>query len=149
MKVILLQDVKNTGKQGEVVTVADGYGRNYLFPRKLATAAAGGALKNLETKHALEERRDVKIRQGAESIKTTLEEKTVTVHARSGSGKLYGRITAQDIAEQIEKDFGVKLDKRKVHLNTPIKAIGDYEVPLKLHKEITLPIKVSVVGETA
>ena len=149
MKVILLQDVKNTGKQGDVVTVADGYGRNYLFPRKLATAAAGGALKNLELKHALEERRDEKIRTGAEAIKTTLEDKTITVYAKSGAGKLYGRITSQDIAEQIEKDFGVKLDKRKVHLNTPIKSVGEYEVPLKLHKEITIPVKVAVVGEPA
>jgi large subunit ribosomal protein L9 len=149
MKVILLQDVANTGKQGDVVTVADGYGRNFLFPRKLATAAAGGALKNLETKHALEARRDEKIRQSAESIKTALEDKTVTVFAKTGAGKLYGRITAQDIAEQIEKDFGVKLDKRKVQLNTPIKSVGEYDIPLKLHKEITVPVKVAVVGQSA
>jgi large subunit ribosomal protein L9 len=149
LKVILLQDVKDTGKQGDVVTVADGYGRNFLFPRRLATVAAGGALKNLEAKHAQEERRDEKIRQTAETTKTKLEDKTITIYAKSGAGKLYGRITAQDIADQIEKDFGIKFDKRKVHLNTPIKAIGEYDVPLKLHKDITLPVKVSVVGEHA
>ncbi len=147
MKVILLQDIEHTGHENEVVTVADGYARNYLFPRKLAVAAAGGALKNLEIKNALESRKDEKIRQSAESIKTALEDKTVTLHAKSGAGKLYGRITAQDIADALSRDFHVKLDKRKINLVTPIKSLGDYEVPLKLHKDVTIPVKVTVVAE--
>ena len=147
MKVILLQDIKNTGKQGEVLTVADGYARNYLFPRKLAVEAAGGALKNLETKHALEERRGEKLLQQAQSQLSKLENKTVTLHAKTGAGKLYGRITTQDIADAISKDLGVKIDKRKVTLESPIKAVGEYDVPLKLHRDVTVPIKVAVVGE--
>jgi large subunit ribosomal protein L9 len=147
MKVILLQDITSTGKQGEVITVADGYARNYLFPRKLAVAAVGGAMKNLEIKHALEERRSGKLLQQAQDQQTSLENKTVTLHAKTGAGKLYGRITNADIAEAIERDLGVKIDKRKVNLQTPIKAVGEYEIPLKLHRDISVPIKVAVVGE--
>ena|SRR5579883_789549 len=147
MKVILLQDIQHTGKQGDVITVADGYARNYLFPRKLAVEAAGGALKNLEIKHALEQKRDEKILQQAEAARGKLEDKTVTLRAKSGAGKLYGRVTAQDIADAIEKELGVKLDKRKVNLVDPIKALGEYDVPLKLHRDVTVPLKVNVVGE--
>ena len=149
MKVILSQDIKNSGKQGDVITVSDGYARNYLFPRKLAVSAEGGALKNLEVKKALEERRSEKLLTSAEATKVSLSEKTLTLKARTGAGKLYGRITAQDIADAVERDLGVKLDKRKISLLNPIKALGEYEVPLKLHKELTLPVKVSVVGDPA
>lgn len=147
MKVILLQDITHTGKQGDVVTVADGYARNYLFPRKLAVEAAGGALKNLEIKQSLEQKRDEKILQQAESTREKLADKTVTLRAKSGAGKLYGRITAQDIANAIEKELGVKLDKRKVNLVDPIKSLGEYDVPLKLHRDVSVPVKVNIVGE--
>ena len=147
MKVILLQDIKDAGKQGDVITVSDGYARNYLYPRKLAVEAAGGALKNLQVKQALESRRSEKLLQQAHDQEANLSEKTVTLTAKTGAGKLYGRITNQDIADAILKDLGVKLDKRKVNLNIPIKSIGDYEVPLKLHRDVTVPIKVSVVAE--
>ncbi len=147
MKVILLQDIKDSGKQGEILTVSDGYARNYLFPRKLAVEAAGGALKNLETKKALEERRGEKLLTQAQTQQAALLDKTVTLHARSGAGKLYGRITSQDIADAIAKDLGIKVDKRKVNLDSPIKAAGEYEVPLRLHRDVTVPIKVAVVAE--
>ncbi len=147
MKVILLQDIKETGKQGDVIAVSDGYARNYLFPRKLATEAAGGALKNLEIKKALEERRGEKLLQQAQREQATLENKTVTLHAKTGAGKLYGRITSQDIADAISRDLGVKIDKRKVGVEAPIKALGEYDVPLRLHRDVTVPIKVAVVAE--
>jgi large subunit ribosomal protein L9 len=147
MKVILLQDVQHTGKQGEVVTVSDGYARNFLFPRKVAIAAEGGALKNLEIKKVLEDRRSDKILHRAEREQAMLSEKTVTLFARSGEGKLYGRITAQDIADAVEKTFGIKLDKRKIHLENPIKARGDYQVPLRLHKDVIVSLKVAVLAE--
>jgi len=147
MKVILLQDVPHTGKQGDVVTVSDGYARNYLFPRKVAIAAEGGAMKNLELKKALEDRRGEKVLHKAEHEQALLTDKTVTLRARSGEGKLYGRITAQDIADAVEKDLGVKIDKRKINLVNPIKALGEYEVPLKLHKDVTVPLKVAVQAE--
>jgi len=146
MKVILLQDIKDTGKQGEIITVNDGFARNYLFPRKLAVAAEGGALKNLEAKKALEERRAEKIIQQAEKDKEALAGKSVTILARSGAGKLYGRITTQDIADAISKDLGVKIDKRKIVLLDSIKAIGGYTVPVKLHRDISVDVVVTVAA---
>ncbi len=148
MKVILLQDIANQGKQGEVVTVADGYARNYLYPRKLAIEAAGGALKNLQTKHALEERRTERMRSDADRTAEMLNEKTITLTVKAGqNSRLYGRITAGDIAEAVERDLNVKLDKRKVGLLDPIKAVGEYDVPIKLHRDVTVPLKVAVIAE--
>lgn len=148
MKVILLQDIANQGKQGEVVTVADGYARNYLYPRKLAIEAAGGALKNLQTKHALEERRTERLRTEADRTAEQLTDKTVTLTVKAGqNSRLYGRITAGDIAEAVERDLSIKLDKRKVGLLDPIKAVGEYDVPIKLHRDVTVPLKVAVVAE--
>ncbi len=141
--------IKSAGKQGDVIAVADGYARNYLLPRKLAVEAAGGALKNLETKRVLEERRGEKLLQEAHAQQTALEGKTVILHAKTGAGKLYGRITNADIADAISREFGVKIDKRKVTLESPIKSTGEFEVPLKLHRDITVPVKVSVVGDQA
>jgi len=146
MKVILLQDIKDSGKQGDVIAVSDGYARNYLFPRKLAVAAEGGALKNLEIKKAIEERRGEKIIQQAEKDKAVIAGKDVTIQARTGNGKLYGRITAQDIADAIGRDLGVKLDKRKINLADPIKQLGQYEVPVKLHRDIVVNVKVNVAA---
>jgi large subunit ribosomal protein L9 len=147
-KVILMQDIEHQGKQGDVVAVADGYARNYLYPRKLAVEAAGGALKNLQVKHALEERRTEKQRADADRTAEQLSEKTITLRVRAGeNSRLYGRITASDIAEAAERDLGVKLDKRKVGLLDPIKAVGEYDVPIKLHRDVTVPLKVAVVAE--
>ncbi|MDR3708379.1 MAG: 50S ribosomal protein L9 [Capsulimonadaceae bacterium] len=146
MKVILLQDIQNTGKQGDVITVSDGYARNYLYPRKLAVEAQGGALKNLLAKNALEERRSEKILTQAQKDQAALEGKVVNIHARSGEGKLYGRVTAQDIADAIGKDLGVKLDKRKISLLDPIKQLGEYQIPVKLHRDVTVDVKVTVVA---
>lgn len=148
MKVILLQDIEHQGKQGDVVNVTDGYARNYLFPRKLAVEAAGGALKNLQAKHALEERRAEKLLQSAEKTAAQLSEKTVTLKMRAGgNNRLYGRVTTADIADAVERDLKVKLDKRKVAMLDPIKAVGEYEIPIKLHRDVTVPIKVAVVAE--
>ena len=148
MKVILLQDIANQGKQGEVVTVADGYARNYLYPRKLAIEAAGGALKNLQTKHALEERRTERMRSDADRTAEQLNDKTITLTVKAGqNSRLYGRITAGDIAEAVERELSIKLDKRKVGLLDPIKAVGEYDVPIKLHRDVTVPLKVAVIAE--
>ena len=149
MKVILMQDIADQGKQGDVVNVSDGYARNYLFPRKLAVEAAGGALKNLQAKHALEERRAEKLLQTAEKAVEQLRDKTVTLPVRAGeNNRLYGRVTAADIAEAARKGLGVTLDKRKVGLIDPIKSVGEYEVPIKLHRDVTVPLKVAVVAQS-
>lgn len=148
MKVILLKDITNQGKQGEVVSVTDGYARNYLFPRKLAVEAAGGPLKNLQIKNALEERRADKLHQAASKTAEQLNEKTVTLKVKAGeNSRLYGRVTSADIADAVERDLSVKLDKRKVGLLDPIKSVGEYVVPIKLHRDVTVDLKVAVVAE--
>jgi large subunit ribosomal protein L9 len=150
MKVILLQDIVNQGKQGEVITVTDGYARNYLFPRKLAVEAAGGPLKNLQIRHALEDRRAENLLQSAEKTAAQLTEKVVTLTVKAGAtNRLYGRITSADIAEAVERDLKIKLDKRKVGLLDPIKSLGEYDVPIKLHRDVTVGLKVAVVAEGA
>lgn len=146
MKVILQQDITKVGREGEVVTVADGYARNYLFPRKLAVEAAGGALKNVQLRQALEERRAERLKAQADRDAATLEGKSVQVPAKAGNGdRLYGSITAQDVADAIQKSLSVSVDKRKVQLLDPIKAIGTFTVPVKLHRDVTVPITVEVV----
>jgi large subunit ribosomal protein L9 len=147
MKVILMQDIADQGKQGEIVNVSDGYARNYLFPRKLAVEAAGGALKNLQVKQALHDRQAEKMLQQAEKSAELLRDKTVTLTVRAGANdRLYGRITAGDIADAAKANLGVALDKRKVGLLDPIKALGEYEIPIKLHRDVTVPLKVAVVA---
>ncbi len=147
MKVILLQDIEHKGKQGDVVAVADGYARNYLYPRKLAIEAAGGALKNLEAKHAQEERKTEKLRADADRTAEQLTDKTITLTVRAGeNSRLYGRVTAADIAAAVEKDLSIKLDKRKVGLLDPIKAVGEYDIPIKLHRDVTVSLKVAVAA---
>ena len=146
MKVILHQDVTKVGKEGEIVTVADGYARNFLFPRKLAVHAVGGALKHLYARQAAEERKAEQLKTQADSNAAALEGKTVQVPAKAGAGdRLYGSITAQDIADAIAKSLGVNIDKRRVQLIDPIKALGSTTVPIKLHRDVTVPITVEVV----
>ncbi len=146
MKVILQQDVLKVGNEGDVVTVADGYARNFLLPRKLAVQAIGGALKNIQLRQALEERRTEKLKAQADQNATALEGKTVRVPAKSGAGdRLYGSITAQDIADAIKNSLSVTVDKRKIHISNPIKALGTFNVPIKLHREVTVPLTIEVV----
>ena len=146
MKVILQQDIKSVGKEGDVITVADGYARNYLFPRKLAIEAAGGALKNVQLKHAQEERRTELLRAKADQSAGIIEGKTVRIEARAGTGdRLYGSITSQDIADAIKRDLGVTVDKRKILMPDPIKAMGKHSVPVKLHRDVTVSMDVEVV----
>lgn len=145
MEVILQKDVAKVGKEGEVVAVSEGYARNYLFTRGLAVEAAGGALKNLKTRQALEERKSEKLLADAQAAQAALDGKTVKIIAKTGAGdRLYGSITSSDITDAIKKDLGVAVDKRKVLLLDPIKAIGTFHVDIKLHKDITVPVTVSV-----
>ena len=144
--VILQQDVDKVGKEGEVVQVSDGYARNYLFTRKLAVEAVGGALKNIQMRQALEERRSEKLLTQATHSASILEGKSVTITAKAGSeNRLYGSITSGDIVEAISKTLGVTVDKRKIHMNDPIKTMGTFTVPIKLHRDVQVPITVEVV----
>lgn len=145
MNVILQKDVTKVGKEGEVVAVADGYARNYLFPRGLAVSASGGALKILEARHAAEERKSEAQLAQAQKDQAALEGKTIKIIGKAGAGdRLYGSITSGDIAETLKKELGVSVDKRRVLLMDPIRAIGTFHVDVKLHKDITVPVTVAV-----
>jgi large subunit ribosomal protein L9 len=150
MKVILQQDIAKVGKEGEVVTVADGFARNYLFPRSLAVAAIGSALKAHQFRRAAEEKKAEQLKTTAENAAAALTDKTVKVIARAGAeGRLYGSVTAQDIADAIQKELGVTVDKRKVALVDPIKSLGNYTVPVKLFRDINATLTVTVVRAQA
>jgi len=148
VKVILTQDVKKLGQKGEIKEVSDGYARNYLFPRGLAVEASGSQLKQLSEKKALEAKKKEKEEDKARSIKEKLDGKEIVVKAKMGKdGRLYGAVTAMEIAEAIAAQEEVSLDKRKIELKENIKQAGEYQVRLKIHAGITAEIKVRVVGE--
>jgi large subunit ribosomal protein L9 len=149
MEVILREHVDNLGKRGEIVKVADGYARNYLLPRKLALPATDGNRKHVERERKIMESREAEEKGQAEAIAARLAAIDVTIARRVGeTDQLYGSVTSADIVEVL-KEKGFDVDKRKLILPEPIKAIGDHDVPLKLHREVTVPLKVHVVKEGA
>ncbi|MCC6483520.1 MAG: 50S ribosomal protein L9 [Armatimonadetes bacterium] len=148
MKVILTKEVSNLGKQGDVVTVAEGYARNYLLPRKMAIEASKGNMQNIERQHALEERLKEKRVATAQAAAGALEGKTITIRGKVGAGaKLFGSITASDIADAVKAQTGVELDRRKIDLHKPLRSIGEHEVPVRLHREVSGKLKVEIVSD--
>ncbi len=147
MKVILREDVEKLGKAGEIVKVADGYGRNFLIPRQLAVPADVRNVRTLEHDRRVIEARAKKTRKAAESLAEKVAAVSLTLPARAGEeGKLFGAITSRDIAEALEK-AGVAIDRKHVQLAEPIKQVGDYKVKVKLGADIVPEISVSVVPE--
>ena len=147
MEVILREHVEHLGKRGEIVKVAAGYARNYLLPRKLALPATEGNKKHVERERKIVEGREAQERGVAEALGARLAALEISIARRVGdTEQLYGSVTSGDIV-QFLKDKGFEVDKRKLILPEPIKAIGDYEVPLKLHREVTIPLKIHVVRE--
>ena len=149
MKVLLLQDVYNLGQAGEVKTVADGYGRNYLLPMGLATLATPAALKRAERiKQAALEKR-AREKADADALAQLISNATLTFHARAGEkGKLYGSITASQIAQALAQKMGLEaFDKRKVALREPIREVGTYSVPIRLSADVTPNVTVVVLPE--
>ena len=147
MKVILLQDVKGTGKKQEIVNVSDGYARNFLFPRKLAVDATPGAAKELEKKQAAERARETERRLAAEKKAASLRGKVITVVAKCGAqGRLYGSVTGAEIAEALKAQHDIEVDKRKIDLAEPIRTVGETEVIVKLYPEISAKMTVRVTG---
>ncbi len=145
MKVILLQDVKGTGKKDEIVTVSDGFARNYLFPRRWAMEATAGAAKEVEKKRAAERQREMEARAAAEQKARELKGKVILVVAKCGEkGRLYGSITGQEIADALKEQHGVSIDKRKIDLKEPIRAVGDVSVNIWVYPNITTPMTVRV-----
>jgi len=147
MKVILKQDVEKLGKVGETVRVAPGYGRNYLLPRKIALEATPGNIRILEQEKVAHARRDQREKEAATLLAKEIVKKEVQVRKKAGEeGSLYGSVTALDIAEFLFA-HKIDIDKRKIQLVEPIKAVGEYQVPIRLHREVTVPIKVVVEPE--
>jgi large subunit ribosomal protein L9 len=147
MEVILREHVDNLGKRGEIVKVADGYARNYLLPRQLALPATEGNKKHVERERKIVESREAEEKAQAEAIAARLASVEITIARRTGeTEQLYGSVTSADIADFL-KGKGFEIDRRKLVLADPIKSIGEHTVPLKLHREVTVPLKVSVVKE--
>ena len=147
MEVILRQHVDNLGKRGEIVKVADGYARNYLLPRKLALPANEGNRKHVERERKIMESREAEEKSSAEAISSRLSLIDISIARRVGdTEQLYGSVTTADIADYL-KAKGFDVDRRKLILPEPIKSLGEYDVPLKLHREVTVPLKVKVVKE--
>ena len=147
MKVILRTDVNELGKRGDIIDVADGYARNYLVPKGIAFKASDGTQAQAKAMRRARDLRDAQDRSAAEEVATTLVSKVVTITARAGSeGKLFGSVTAVDIATAVQEQTGVEIDRRKLELAEPVKTLGTHVVPVKLHTDVQFPITVAVVA---
>ncbi|MCC3378471.1 50S ribosomal protein L9 [Paenibacillus farraposensis] len=147
MKVIFIKDMKGQGKKGQVKEVSDGYAANFLLPRGIARPATEGNMKTLENQNAAEEKRKQEEKKEAEVLGKKLEETTIQLKAKAGEGgRLFGAITSKQIAEAVAKT-GIKLDKRKIELEEPIRTLGVTQMIVKLHPEVKATLKVQVTEE--
>ncbi|MGV3010698.1 50S ribosomal protein L9 [Streptococcus thoraltensis] len=147
MKVIFLQDVKGKGKKGEIKEVPTGYAQNFLLKKNLAKEATNQAIGELKGKQKSEQKHQAELLAEAKATKVELEKEETRVQFTEKvgpDGRTFGSITAKKIAEELQKQFGIKVDKRHIELDHPIRAIGLIEVPVKLHKEVTADIKLAV-----
>ena len=149
MEVILKEDIAKLGSRGDVVKVAEGYGRNYLLPRKLAIEASAANKAVIEQMKAAAVRRSAKEKTQAEELAKQFDGLSVSFHRRSGEhDQLFGSVTSGDIAEALAKK-GFDLDRRKIQLHEPLKTLGEFTVPIRLHKDVTTHLKVVIEKEAA
>lgn len=147
MQVILRENIEKLGNRGDIVTVADGFARNYLLPRRLAVPATEANKKIVEQERQAHLRREAKERSEAEELSKLLAGVTVTIPQKAGEhDQLFGSVTAKDISEALERQ-NFSVDRRKIQLEEPIKQLGEYKVPVRLHKDVTAEILVRVVKE--
>ena len=147
MEVILREHVDNLGRRGEIVKVAEGYARNYLLPRKLALAVNEGNKRQIERERAAAEARDAEERSGAEAVAQRIGALEIEIARRVGENNtMYGSVTTADIAAALHAK-GFEVEKRKITLHDPIKAVGEHLVPVKIHRDVTAQVKVKVVPE--
>ena len=147
MKIVLLSDVKALGKKGAVVEVAEGYARNFLLPRKLATEADKGALAQLGSQKKAQEKRDAQVLADAKALADRLQGAKLAIKAKAGgNGKLFGAVTNADVATAIHAALAVAVDKHKIELKSQIKSVGTYPVEIKLHKSVVAKATVDVVA---
>ncbi len=148
MKVILLKDIKDLGKTGEIKELADGYARNYLIPRGMADEATKDKLKEIEEKNLKAQKTKQKEVTSAEDLKGKLDGKSIQINLKTGGGdKLFGAVTSKEVAELIEKQLKIKIDRKKIEIAEPIKHLGDYVIRVKLYPSIQAEIKLTVSAE--
>ena len=147
MKIILLDDVNKVGRRGEVRDVSDGYARNFLIPKKLALHATAGNMKNLQSIKNQQQAKADRVKDDAEALRARIEALTFEDRRQaSEEGKLFGSVTTQDMVEFLDR-HGVKVERKRLHLEEPIKTLGETSVSIRLHPEVTATLKVSVVRE--
>src|SRR5918997_6825549 len=147
MKVILRGDLDGVGKKGDLLDVADGYARNYLLPRGMALKATEGAVGQAQSMRRSRDVKDARERGAAEEIARQLVPQVVTIPARSGAGgRLFGSVTAPDVADAVLAQTGVELDRRRMQLDEPIRELGTHRVTVRLHAEVVFPVTVEVVS---
>jgi large subunit ribosomal protein L9 len=148
MRVVLRGDVENLGLKGDLVEVADGYARNYLVPKGLAIKATPGAQKQADAMRRNREAHEARARGEAEALAARLTAGTIEVKARAGEGgRLFGSVTAADIADAVQAQLGIEIDRRRLDLDEPLKELGAAEVPLRLHTDVAATLKVAVVAQ--
>ena len=148
MRVVLRSDLDKVGKRGDIVEVADGYARNYLLPKGHAIAASAGVTSQANAMRRARDLKDAKDREAAEVVARKLVPMVIRIPARAGSGdqaKLFGSITTSDIAEAVAEQAHITIDRRRLHLDEPIKSLGTHEVPVKLHSDVEFRVTVEVV----
>jgi len=147
MIVILLKDVKGTGKAGDVVKVSDGFARNMLIPKGLATEATGSNVKSLEKQKALAEEKKAQDRKRAEEFAEKLSKLSVDIASKAGEGgRLFGSITSMDIACALKEQHKIDVDKKKFAMDAPLKHVGEFEVLIKLYQDVSVKLKVNVTA---
>ena len=146
MKVILLEDVKSLGKKGDIVNVSDGYARNAILPKKLGIEATSKNLNDLKLQNQHAHKVAAENLANAKELAKTVEQQKVVIKIKAGEGgKIFGSISTKEIAQATKEQTGLELDKKKMHLPDGIKALGTYEVPVKLHPQVTAKLTVQVV----
>ncbi|SMC91952.1 50S ribosomal protein L9 [Sporomusa malonica] len=148
MKVILQQEVKKLGKKGDIIEVSEGYARNYLLPQKLAIAATANNVNTISQQKASEERKKERILDEAKLLASQMAKITVAIPVKMGEGgRLFGSVTAKDIADALATQHKLEIDKRKIELKDALKSLGTFTVPIKLHPEVGTQIQVTIKAE--
>lgn len=148
MKLILQQEVKGLGKKDAIVEVSEGYARNFLLPKKLALPATDSTVKQIKDQQAAQARREQQAMDEARMLASQLSKVSVSIGVKTGEGgKLFGSVTGKDVADAIERQHGLTIDKRKVELKETVKSIGEYTATVRIHPDVSAQVSVNVVGE--
>ena len=148
MKVILKQDIKGVRKKDQIINANDGYARNFLFPKNLAVPADKGNMTNLQSKQSSEEHRKNLEKEAAVETKNKIEKIMLKIQVKSGeNGKVFGSVTSKEIGENLEKQYKIKVDKKKILLQEPIKNLGTFNIEIKLYDGVNAKLKINVIGE--